>query len=74
MLIKVLDACETYGRVWFFAAGLTDLQESIQLDDIATLRHYIFERPGGAPFQPIFDFHTLPCVPGPPWPTAPARP
>jgi hypothetical protein len=63
VLIKVLDACESYGRVWFFAAGLTDLPVTIQLHDQATFRNYYFESLGGQPFQPIFDLQTLPCVP-----------
>ena len=63
VLIKVLDACETYGQVWFFASGLTDLPVTIHLRDQATFRNYYFGSPGGQPFQPIFDLQTLPCVP-----------
>ena len=60
LLVKVIDACEPFGRWWFFAAGLTDVAVEIRVEGPGGVKTYT--RPGGQPFAPILDTDTFPCV------------
>jgi hypothetical protein len=63
LFVKVLDACDPFGKFWVYAAGLTDVEVRLTVEDTATgaLRQYT--NPLGTPFQPIQDvaaFSTCP--------------
>jgi hypothetical protein len=60
LLVKVIDACEPFGRWWFFAAGLTDVEVEIRVEGPGGVRTY--SRPAGEPFAPILDTDAFPCV------------
>jgi hypothetical protein len=56
LVIKVLDACATpFDSFWVFAAGLTDVEVELTVEDTtaAVVQHYV--NPLGQPFQPIQD-------------------
>ncbi|MDY6991414.1 MAG: hypothetical protein SVR94_02245, partial [Pseudomonadota bacterium] len=58
LIIKVLDACDAFGRYWVFVSGLTDVEvdvsvEDLQADGADAFRSYSSSL--GVPFQPILD-------------------
>jgi hypothetical protein len=55
VVIKVLDACQAFGRFWVFAAGLTNVEVEIVVTDLATGDSRIYTNPQGTAFQPIQD-------------------
>lgn len=59
LLAKVIDACDVFGRWWFFAAGLTDVETEIRVEGPGGVRTYT--SPGGEPFAPILDTDAFPC-------------
>lgn len=60
LLVKLIDACEPFGRWWFFAAGLTDLEVEITVEGPTGVRTYF--QPQGKPFPPILDTDAFPCA------------
>lgn len=60
LLVKLIDACEPFGRWWFFASGLTDVEVVIRVQGPGGERTYT--SPAGEPFAPILDTDALPCV------------
>jgi hypothetical protein len=60
LLVKVLDACDVYGKFWFFATGLTDVYSTIRVEDTVTGRVQEYGGFDGA-FQPIIDIDTFSC-------------
>ncbi len=63
VVIKVLDACDTFGRFWVFAAGLTDVKVEITVRDTKSGEVKVYANPLGVPFQPVQDtdaFDTCP--------------
>ena len=55
LVVKVLNACEVYGRFWVFAAGLTDVEVEITITDTATGETRGYRNPPKTAFQPIQD-------------------
>ncbi len=55
LVVKVLDGCAVNGHYWFFAAGLTDVQVTLHVQDTATGAVRIYDSRLQAPFQPIQD-------------------
>lgn len=65
LLVKVIDACEPFGRFWFFAAGLTDVEVEIRVVRSAIFDHEkVYTSPAGAPFAPILDTEGFLCDDG----------
>ncbi|MEM9293875.1 MAG: spondin domain-containing protein [Acidobacteriota bacterium] len=55
VLVKVLDACSTFGHYWVFAAGLTNVGVMLEVEDTVTGVRRQYENPIGEPFAPIQD-------------------
>lgn len=57
LLVKVIDACDFAGfnSFWVFAAGLTNLEVTIEVTDTATGEQREYDNPQNTPFQPILD-------------------
>lgn len=53
LVVKVLNACEPFGRFWVFAAGLTDVAVEVTVVDTATGATFDFSNPQGQAFQPV---------------------
>ncbi len=65
VLVKVLDACDVAGfnSYWVFAAGLTDVELTIEVTDTQTGQMKEYDNAQGTPFQPVLDtaaFSTCP--------------
>ena len=55
-IVKVLDACDGPShRYWVFAAGLTDVQTTLWVTDLASREIRVYENPQGRAFLPIQD-------------------
>ncbi len=54
-VVKVLDACnlDPFNNFWVFAAGLTDVEVTLQVTDTQTGETREWVNPLGAPYQPI---------------------
>ena len=50
VVVKVLDGCGVHGNRWVFAAGLTDVEVSLQVTDTVTGRSQVYDNRAGAPF------------------------
>jgi hypothetical protein len=67
LIVKVLAACPVDGRVWVFAAGLTDVEVELTVTDTdrvsgtadGTAR--VYRNPPGTPFAPIQDTAAFLC-------------
>ena len=55
IVIKVLNACSTFGRYWVFVAGLTNVEVDIEVTDTFTGTTKRYGNPLGRPFPPILD-------------------
>lgn len=55
LIVKVLDACETRGRYWVFAGGLTNVEVMIRVRDTENGEVQVYHNPLGTPFQPLQD-------------------
>ena len=56
VVVKVLDACAPpFNRFWVYAAGLTNLETRLVVQDLVTLEEKVYETSGGEPFQLIRD-------------------
>ncbi|MEM7354215.1 MAG: hypothetical protein AAF657_25650 [Acidobacteriota bacterium] len=57
MLVKVLDACDLAGfnSFWVFAAGLTDVEVSLEVTDTFSGQSREYESDLNAPFDPVLD-------------------
>ena len=54
LLVKVLDACSSPDpRFWVFAAGLTNVEVTLDVTDRWSGEHETFHTAGGAPFEPL---------------------
>lgn len=64
-IVKVLDACApaTGNRFWVFAAGLTNVEVTLIVDDLQSGESRTYVRPLGAPFQPIQDTQAFATCP-----------
>ncbi|HKV10220.1 MAG TPA: hypothetical protein VJ725_18910 [Thermoanaerobaculia bacterium] len=63
VLVKVLDACVPFDRVWVFAAGLTDVHVTTTVTDTVTGRKRTYVNSQGTPFTPVQDTNFRACVP-----------
>ncbi len=55
LLVKVLDACTPFERIWFFAGGLTDVETTLVVSDTLTGESLLYRSEDGAKFVPIQD-------------------
>lgn len=55
LIVKVLDACVPFGRYWVYAAGLTDVAVTLDVQDLETGAIRRYSNPLGYPFTPIHD-------------------
>jgi hypothetical protein len=61
LMVKMLDACGTYQRFWFFAAGLTDVQVVLRVHDNLTGAEHTYTNPLGVTFETVADTQTFGC-------------
>jgi photosystem II stability/assembly factor-like uncharacterized protein len=59
VLLKVVDGCALNDRFWVFAAGLTDVEMRITVEDTQTGASKVYENPRGTAFRPIQDTSTF---------------
>jgi hypothetical protein len=56
LLVKVLDGCGLApGAYWVFAAGLTNVEVTLTVEDTATAQQRTYSNALGVPFAPILD-------------------
>jgi hypothetical protein len=65
LVVKAIDACELEGfeNFWIFAAGTTDVEVELRVEDTVAGGEKVYRRPLGAPFSPVLDsaaFETCP--------------
>ncbi|HEV8239752.1 MAG TPA: hypothetical protein VGS57_10315 [Thermoanaerobaculia bacterium] len=61
LMVKTLDACGFNDHLWFFAAGLTDVEVDIVVTDNQTGAQRRYHNPIGHSFQPITDTSAFVC-------------
>ena len=61
LMVKVLDGCGVNNKMWFFAAGLTDVGVDITVTDHLTNTQRHYETAIGRPFPPITDTSAFAC-------------
>ncbi|MCY3932622.1 MAG: matrixin family metalloprotease [Acidobacteria bacterium] len=62
LVVKVLDGCAINGHRWVYAAGLTDVQVRLMVDDTLSDRQWARENPWRTAFRPILDAAAFPCA------------
>ena len=55
LVLKVIDACALDGHYWVFAAGLTNVEVRIQVDDLVAGETWTHVSPLGQSFLPVQD-------------------
>jgi len=55
LFAKLLDGCGINDRFWFYAAGLTDVQVEISVEDLVSGTKRTYRNPQATPFAPIQD-------------------
>jgi photosystem II stability/assembly factor-like uncharacterized protein len=55
VFLKVVDGCALNDRFWIFAAGLTDVEMRITVEDMKTGASKVYENPRGTAFRPVQD-------------------
>jgi hypothetical protein len=55
VVVKVLGACPVNARFWVFAAGLTNVEVTLRVDDVITGESQTYFNERGAAFLPILD-------------------
>jgi hypothetical protein len=55
LVVKVLDACDAFDRFWVYAAGLTDLEVELTVEDTASGAVRTYRNALGVPFVPVHD-------------------
>jgi hypothetical protein len=63
VVVKVLDACQVYGKYWVFASGLTNLEVEIVVTDTANGTKKTYTNPLFVPFAPVLDLSTFATCP-----------
>lgn len=64
VLVKVLDACSSYGKYWVFTAGLTNLEVELQVSERFTLgpTGWTYRNSLGQPYATVLDTVVgMPC-------------
>lgn len=60
LVVKILDACvPPFDRFWVYAAGLTDVEVELTVEDTWTRQSKTYHRPRGSLFAPIADTSTF---------------
>lgn len=54
-VVKVLNACGGFNRIWVFAGGLTNVQVDLIVEDTKTGARNVYHNPQGTAFKPIQD-------------------
>lgn len=60
VFLKVVDGCTVNDSFWIFAAGLTNVEVRITVEDTQTGERKVYENPGGTAFRPIQDTAAFP--------------
>lgn len=56
LIVKVLDACDTeFNNFWVFAAGMTNVELTIEVTDTQTGEMREYDNPPSTPFAPVLD-------------------
>jgi hypothetical protein len=63
LVVKILDGCAVNGAHWVFAAGLTNVEVELRVEDIRTGEEKIYRNPQGRGFLPIQDTRAFPNCP-----------
>lgn len=63
LVIKVLDGCKNNGHFWFFAAGLTNVEVELRVEDTQTSQVNVYSNVIGEAFQPIQDVRAFATCP-----------
>ena len=64
IFIKVLDACfDPFNHFWVFAAGLTDVETSLEVVDTKTGEVQRYDRPLGESFEAVRDTRAFATCP-----------
>ena len=61
LTVKVLNGCALNDRYWVFAAGLTNLEVTLVIEDTATGAVRTYDNPPDAVYAPILDTAAFPC-------------
>jgi hypothetical protein len=61
VIVKILDGCAANGHYWIFAAGLTNLQTNLIVEDLSSGSVWTRTNPQGQAFQPIQDTTAFAC-------------
>ena len=63
LTVKVLNACDGFGRYWVFASGLTDVEVRITVTDTQSGRVRSYFNPQGKAFAPVQDVSAFATCP-----------
>ncbi len=63
LAVKVLDGCAIDDHFWVYAAGLTNVEVEILVEDTASSETWSFTNPRGQPFPPVLDSAALAVCP-----------
>ncbi len=63
VVVKVLDGCGRNDRFWLFAAGLTDVETVLAVEDLESGETRTYRNPLGTAFQPIQDVQAFATCP-----------
>ncbi len=55
IVVKVLDACQSFGHFWVFAAGMTNVEVELVVTDLATGLERRYANAMGKAFEPVLD-------------------
>jgi subtilisin family serine protease len=63
LLVKIVNGCPVNGRHWIFAAGATDVQYELSVEDSVGGQTEVFRHPGGSPPASIADTESFALCP-----------
>ncbi len=66
LLVKLIDGCGTNENYWLFAAGLTDVEVDLLVQDAWTGTTRVFSNDVGTAFQPVQSIESFPTCGVPP--------
>jgi hypothetical protein len=61
LVVKALDGCSVNSNFWVFAAGLTNVNVTMIVEDTVTGRSQTYMNPQGVAYQPLQDTAAFPC-------------